>query len=72
MLGNFFTEKGIVHQSSCNNTPQQIGWLKEKTNICLKLLELQVLQLSFKVSLGRSNFNSHVLDQQNAYKNFKI
>ena len=25
VLGNFFSEKGIVHQSSCSYTPQQNG-----------------------------------------------
>lgn len=35
-LGNFFREKGIHHQSTCINNPQQNGIAKRKTNIYLK------------------------------------
>ena len=36
VLGQFFLEKGIVHQSSCIDTPHKMVWLKEKTNIYWK------------------------------------
>ena len=35
ILGRYFLENGFVHQSSCNDTPQQNGVVekKKKTNI---------------------------------------
>ena len=36
VLGNFFDEKGILHQSSCSNTPQQNG-VKRKNKHLLKV-----------------------------------
>jgi len=36
-LGNFFIEKGIVHQSSCNDTPQPNGIAEQKNKHLLEV-----------------------------------
>jgi len=47
ILGNFFDEKDIVHQNSCNNTPQQNGMAERKNKHLLKVA--QALSFSTKV-----------------------
>jgi len=37
ILGNFFEQNGIVHQSSCNNTPQQNGVAERKNKHLLEV-----------------------------------
>ena len=37
VLGNFFDEKGILHQSSCSNTLQQNGVAERKNKHLLKV-----------------------------------
>ena len=37
VLGQFFLEKGIVHQSSCIDTPQQNGSAKRKNKHLLEV-----------------------------------
>ena len=36
ILGSFFLEIGIVHQSSCNNTPQQNGLAERKNQTLVR------------------------------------
>ncbi|KZT76397.1 Beta-galactosidase [Dorcoceras hygrometricum] len=37
ILSNFFQEKGIVHHSSCTNTPQQNGVAERKNRHLLEV-----------------------------------
>ena len=37
ILGKFFKEKGIVHQSSCNDTPQKNGVVERKNRHLLEI-----------------------------------
>ena len=39
ILGDYFLSQGIVHQSSCIDTPQQNGVVKEKKTIFQRLLD---------------------------------
>ena len=36
-LGNFFEEKGILHQSTCRDTPQQNGIAERKNKHLLEV-----------------------------------
>lgn len=37
ILGTFFVDNGIIHQSSCNNTPQENGVAKRKNRHLLEV-----------------------------------
>ena len=53
---DFYREKGILHQTSYVDTPQQMALWKENTNIYCKLLELLCYNPSYQLSIGVKPF----------------
>jgi hypothetical protein len=56
ILSPYFEKEGIIHQSSCVNTPQQNGLPKRKTYIFSKLLELYFFNIKFQNTIGEKLF----------------
>ena len=57
VLGDFFAERGMVHQSSCNNTPLQNGVAERKNK---HLLEV-VRAISFKTKVPKYLWGEAIL-----------
>lgn len=55
-LTPFLQREGIIHQSSCVETPQQYGRLGERTNICFKSLMLFYSKIMLQKATGEKLF----------------
>lgn len=63
VLGSFFGEKGIIHQSSCPYTPQQNGVAERKNRHLLEVARAISFQIRVpKYLWGGSHFNSYLSD----------
>ena len=51
ILGKFFLEKGIVHQSSCKDTPQQNGVTERKNKYLLEVARALLFSKNIPKSL---------------------
>jgi transposase InsO family protein len=64
-MQNFLRDNDIVHQTTCVNTPERNGVAEKKNRHIFEVIMSSFCHECFKVSVGRSNTDCHMSNQQN-------
>ena len=61
ILGRFFEEKGILHQSSCTDTPEQNGIAEHKTKHLLEVARAMMFYMNLPKYLWRDAVFNNII-----------